>query len=57
MYDENSMTAEERKIANAALHSGPWDSRDQIVIAVADGLGIEAQHVEASCKGSEFGWC
>ncbi len=47
MYDENSMTAEERKIANAALHSGPWDNHDQIVIAVADLLGLEAQRVES----------
>ena len=47
MYDENSMTAEERRIANAALGAGSWDNHDQIVIAVADVLKLEAQHVEA----------
>jgi hypothetical protein len=41
------MTADERRIANAALGAGPWDDHDQIVIAVADGLGLEAQHEEA----------
>ena len=41
------MTTEERTIANAALGTGPWDSHDQIVIAVADLLGLEAQHVES----------
>jgi hypothetical protein len=41
------MTTDERQIANAALAAGPWDSHDQIVIAVADGLGLEAQRVEA----------
>ena len=41
------MTAEERRIANAALGAGPWDEHDQIVSAVADGLGLEAQRVEA----------
>jgi hypothetical protein len=38
---------EERRMANAALRAGPWENHDQIVIAVADGLGLEAQHVEA----------
>jgi hypothetical protein len=46
MYDK-TMTAEERRIGTAALHAGPWDNDDQIVIAVADGLGLEARHVEA----------
>jgi len=41
-----SMTAEERKIANAALGAGPWDNHDQIVIAAADGLGLEPQTIE-----------
>jgi hypothetical protein len=41
------MTTDERRIANAALGAGPWDNHDQIVIAVADGLGLEAQHLEA----------
>jgi hypothetical protein len=41
------MTADERTIANAALGSGPWANPDQIVIAVADLLGLEARHVEA----------
>jgi len=41
------MTADERTIANAALHAGPWDSHDQIVIAVAHLLGLEPRHVEA----------
>jgi hypothetical protein len=41
------MTAEERTIANSALGAGPWDNHDQIVIAVAHLLGLEAQHVES----------
>jgi hypothetical protein len=41
------MTADERRIANAALAAGPWDNHDQIVIAVADVLNLEAQQVEA----------
>ena len=41
------MTADERTIANAALGAGPWENHDQIVIAVADGLGLEAQRVES----------
>ena len=41
------MTSEERTIANAALHAGPWANHDQIAIAVADLLGLEAQRVEA----------
>jgi len=41
------MTTEERRIANAALGAGSWDSHEQIVSAVADGLGLEAQRVEA----------
>jgi len=41
------MTADERTIANSALAAGPWDNHDQIVIAVADLLGLEARRVEA----------
>ncbi len=41
------MTADERTIANAALGTGRWASHDQIVIAVADLLGLEPQRVEA----------
>ena len=41
------MTAEERRIATASLGAGSWDNHDQIVIAVADMLWLEAQHVEA----------
>jgi hypothetical protein len=41
------MTADERRIANAALGAGAWEDHDQIVIAVADVLELEAQHVEA----------
>ena len=41
------MTHEERQIANAALGAGPWEDHDQIVIAVADRLGLAAKHVEA----------
>ena len=40
------MTPDERRIANSALGAGPWDSHDQIIIAVADRLGLEAQLVE-----------
>jgi hypothetical protein len=58
------MTADERTIANAALHAGPWANHDQIVIAVADGLGLEPTDVEAvlmsvpvenSCKANRRG--
>lgn len=41
------MTADERTIANAALGAGPWDNHDQIVIAVADRLGLKPQRVES----------
>jgi hypothetical protein len=41
------MTAEERTIANAALGAGPWDTHDQIAIAVADVLKLEPRRVEA----------
>ena len=41
------MTADERRIANAALGAGPWEDHDQIVIAVAQELGLEAQRVES----------
>ena len=47
MYDESSMTPDERTIANAALRAGPWENHDRIAIAVADQLGLEARHVEA----------
>ena len=40
------MTAEERRIANAALHAGPWANHAQIVIAVTNGLGLESTDVE-----------
>jgi hypothetical protein len=40
------MTTDERRIANAALGAGSWDDHDQIVIAMADGLGLEAQTIE-----------
>jgi hypothetical protein len=42
------MTADERRIATAALGAGPWASHDQIVIAVADGLGLGPTVVEAA---------
>jgi hypothetical protein len=45
-YYYEHMTTEERRIANAALGAGPWANHDEIVIAVADGLGLEAQRVE-----------
>ena len=41
------MTADERTIANAALGAGPWDNHDQIVIAVADAVNLDPQHVES----------
>ena len=41
------MTAEELRIANAALGAGPWEDHDQIVIAVANALRLEVKHVEA----------
>ena len=41
------MTTDERRIANAALGAGSREDHDQIVIAVADVLNLEAQHVEA----------
>jgi hypothetical protein len=41
------VTTDERRIANAALGAGSWDSHDQIVIAVTHVLNLEAQHVEA----------
>jgi hypothetical protein len=44
---DKHMTAEERTIAKAALHAGPWASHDQIVIAVADRLALEPPDVEA----------
>ena len=43
----NYMTPDERRIATAALGAGAWDDHDQIVIAVAHTLGLEAQHVES----------
>ena len=44
------MTTDERRIATAALGAGSWDSHEQIVSSVADGLGLEAQHVEAALQ-------
>jgi hypothetical protein len=41
------MTADERRIANAALGAGPWDNHDQIVIAVSHVLGLEPQAAES----------
>jgi hypothetical protein len=41
------MTADERRIANAALGAGSWANHEQIVSAVSDGLGLEALRVEA----------
>ena len=41
------MTAEERQIAVAALHAGPWENHAEIVIAIADRLRLEPQNVEA----------
>jgi hypothetical protein len=41
------MTADERRIATAALGTGPWANHDLIVIAVADGLGLLPADVEA----------
>jgi hypothetical protein len=41
------MTADERRIANAALGAGPWDNDDQIVIAVSHVLGLEPQAAES----------
>ena len=46
-YTIKYMTADERRIANAALAAGPWANHHQIVIAVADGLGLEPTDVEA----------
>ena len=41
------MTAEERRIANAALRAGSRDNHDQLVIAVGAGLKLDPQTVEA----------
>ena len=41
------MTRVERCIANAALGAGPWANHDQVVVIVADGLGLEPRDVEA----------
>jgi predicted transcriptional regulator len=46
LYDENSMTAEERRIANAALNAGSFDNHDQLASAVAAELEVETQKVE-----------
>ena len=54
MYDENWMTTEERRIANAALGAGPWANHDQVVIIVADGLGLEPTDVEAALMRLRF---
>jgi hypothetical protein len=47
---KTAMTTDERRIATAALGAGSWENHDQIVIAVADGLRLEAQHVEAALQ-------
>jgi len=41
------MTAEDRRIAVAALHAGPWENHAEIVIVIADRLGLEPWNVEA----------
>jgi hypothetical protein len=41
------MTTDERRIANAALGAVPWDSHDQIVVAVSDTLKLAPQRVES----------
>jgi hypothetical protein len=46
MFDK-TMTADERRIANAALGAGSRVNHDQIVIAVSDGSGLDARHVDA----------
>ncbi len=40
------MTAEERRIANAALNAGSYDDHDQLSNAVAGGLKLETQKVD-----------
>jgi hypothetical protein len=44
---KTAMTTDERRIASAALRAGPWANHEQIVSAVSDGLGLEAQRVES----------
>jgi hypothetical protein len=46
MYDK-TMTADERRIANAALGAGSRVNHDQLVIGVAAGLKRDPQTVEA----------
>ena len=46
MYYEILMTADERRIATAALGAGSWEDHDQIVIAVAHTLNLEPPLVE-----------
>jgi hypothetical protein len=41
------MTADERRIANAALGAGSYDNHDQLVIAVAAGLKRDPQTASA----------
>jgi hypothetical protein len=48
VYDKKHMTADELRIAAAALDAGPWADHDQIVIVVADGLGLEPTDLEAA---------
>ena len=45
--DDKHMTADERRIANAAVGAGPWDSHNQIVTAVTNLLKLEPRHVES----------
>ena len=41
------MTPDERKIANAALATGPWGNHNDIVIAIADALQLDPPLVES----------
>jgi len=43
---KTDMTAEERRIANAALNAGSFDNHDQLASAVAAELEVETQKVE-----------
>ena len=43
MYAEIQLIPDERRMARGALGAGSWEDHDQIVIAVAHGLGLEAK--------------
>jgi hypothetical protein len=45
--DDKHMTADERRIANAAVGAGPWDSHNQIMTAVTNLLKLEPRHPES----------